>query len=685
MSRRSLTVLLLALTLCACDQADSEVVTAGFAGGGTGGGLGAAADASIAVVAARDASVEIPITLPDAFAALPLAEPAVSDLAPYDQPPEPVFFTGVSAPRPTPPISGGTLAVGANGKAVISDPDRDQIYVVDLAAAHVETLTLNRADEPGRVVIDQGRAYVTLRNGGSLATIELSSARISQQLPICAAPRGLALDSVGARLLVACAGGDLVSVSADAKRVLSRARIAPDLRDVGRDAEGLWVSQFRAAKLFRLDEALHVTGSQAPNGPNVSLLPGTSERFTPTLAWRTVSAPSGEVFMLHQRATSGTVPTKPSQTDAGVPQSSPYGLSVITPQAPQREFCSSVIVHATITRFGTGEPRAHRALIEAVLPSDLAFAPDGKRFALVAPGNFARQEAGRPAGQLYISNADMLARTGTTPTLVAPDDCLSNAVRWEQRFPGEATALAFADANTLLVYVRNPAELHVLRFDERGAPRLSAIIPLANTDLRDSGHEIFHQNTGGGIACVSCHGEALDDGHVWNFDFGPRRTQHLRGSVIGHAPFHWSADLPGVDQLVSEVYQRRMGGIPLAPRAVATLTQWLASTSYVHAEPGESERVARGRALFESSEVGCASCHASAELRSEGLHDVGSGGPFKVPSLHGAALRLPLMHTGCADTLEKRFDPACGGVQHGNTSQLSSEQLADLIAYLASL
>ena len=65
---------------------------------------------------------------------------------------------------------------------------------------------------------------------------------------------------------------------------------------------------------------------------------------------------------------------------------------------------------------------------------------------------------------------------------------------------------------------------------------------------------------------------------------------------------------------------------------------------------------------------------------------MGTGGLFEVPSLRGVGLRLPLLHNGCADTLEERFDPACGGGdQHGTTSQLSATEIADLVAYLGSL
>jgi hypothetical protein len=63
---------------------------------------------------------------------------------------------------------------------------------------------------------------------------------------------------------------------------------------------------------------------------------------------------------------------------------------------------------------------------------------------------------------------------------------------------------------------------------------------------------------------------------------------------------------------------------------------------------------------------------------------VGTGGEFQVPPLVNLAYRAPYMHNGCAPTLMARFtDASCGGGDtHGRTAQLSTDQLADLIAYL---
>jgi cytochrome c peroxidase len=65
--------------------------------------------------------------------------------------------------------------------------------------------------------------------------------------------------------------------------------------------------------------------------------------------------------------------------------------------------------------------------------------------------------------------------------------------------------------------------------------------------------------------------------------------------------------------------------------------------------------------------------------------DVGTGGKFQVPSLVGVSQRAPFMHDGCAATLRDRFGPCGGGDKHGFTSQLTSAQITDLVAYLETL
>ena len=43
------------------------------------------------------------------------------------------------------------------------------------------------------------------------------------------------------------------------------------------------------------------------------------------------------------------------------------------------------------------------------------------------------------------------------------------------------------------------------------------------------------------------------------------------------------------------------------------------------------------------------------------------------------------MHDGCAKTLADRFDPTCGGTDHGEIDGLDAGQLDDLVKYMESL
>jgi cytochrome c peroxidase len=85
--------------------------------------------------------------------------------------------------------------------------------------------------------------------------------------------------------------------------------------------------------------------------------------------------------------------------------------------------------------------------------------------------------------------------------------------------------------------------------------------------------------------------------------------------------------------------------------------------------------------VFEAA--GCPACHVPPGYTSATSQDIWTGGSFQVPSLIGVSARLPVMHDGCAATLEDRFDPACGGDAHGPA--LSPADQADLIAFLETL
>lgn len=265
--------------------------------------------------------------------------------------------------------------------------------------------------------------------------------------------------------------------------------------------------------------------------------------------------------------------------------------------------------------------------------------------------------------------------------------------RQSVQLEGPATAVAFVPqlaetgAPWLVVQTREPPALVFVAHPNA----VLGSVPLGGESVLDTGHELFHRDTGAGIACASCHLEGGDDGHVWNFDpIGPRRTQSLNVGLRGTEPFHWDGDMGGLEQIMSEVFVNRMQGARQTEERVAALANWVfALEPPAPITPATEPATVRGRALFESPEVGCSQCHSGPALTNNESYAVGTtedGHALQVPSLVGIGHRAPYLHTGCAETLEERFDPSCGGGdQHGRTSHLDAEQIGDLVAYLETL
>ncbi len=580
------------------------------------------------------------------------------------------FRAVVTAERTPPPISGGTLiALRDGGRAVVADPDRDRIAVVDtknlMAAGEI---ALEPGAEPGRLVEDaDGRVHVVLRGAGEVVTIDPSTLEILEQRSVCRAPRGIAYVAEGDALAVTCLEGTLVELPAAGGDAIRTTTVAPDLRDVVVLESGLAVTRFRSAEILYLDAERSVTKRVTPLEGNAL--------FSATTAWRAVPTPSGGLFMAHQRSldtgidiggtggtggTGGVTSTGGSSTSVA---STGYGSSF--------DPCASIVRSALSTLTPDGIISTHRSIPDVALPVDIALSPDGYRVA-VANGAF-DAEAPRFGGVSFVL-LDSSALTGI------PEDCSSTVLATS--VSATAIAVAFDAEGHLLVQMRQPSELWVYDDD-----LFSNVVRLGGADVTDTGHDMFHADTGSNIACASCHAEGGEDGHVWNFvGLGPRRTQPLDVGLEGSAPFHWSGELPSFDSLVHEVFQRRMGGPEESPERIAALERYVYGLKRRPAARAiEDDAVVRGKALFESERIGCSGCHSGPKFTTGETKDIGKGAPTQIPSLVAVSARAPYMHDGCAATLRDRFDPACGGTAHGHPELLDDAGLDDLVAYLETL
>jgi hypothetical protein len=627
---------------------------------------------------------DAPATSPSVVAEAPAAARTPTTTS-YDPP---ATVVPVSLP-PTPitpgpmlarPVSGGTLLVLSDARtAVAADSDRDQIYVVDLVSWAVRnTIVLKNGDEPGRVVEDaDGRVHVALRSGGAIVTIDpkvvqdKTDAATDQGLlarrDVCAAPRGIAFDKATNELHVACAGGELVSLSAapTATAVTRSLNVATDLRDVVVSSNGrLMVSTFRTAEVYTID------GQGTVSKPQI-LTKDFSGR-APGVAWRMVGGNDGTCMVLHELSTQqqslGTFPGA-------------YGV--------QKTDCSSLVT-STVTVVAPDGDSAQPSVpfAGALVAADVAVSPGGTQMAVVSIANsdatqrvqFFDIADGGPVFKGVNGNcwpqstspvADAPAGVGASDGLPAPSNYLPPN--------DEIVAVAYDPRGNIIVQSRQPANLQILT-QRRGSLQLSS-------DARaDDGHQVFHTATSNQIACVSCHPEGGEDGRVWNFqNLGPRRTQSLRGGIMDTAPFHWGGDESNMTALVKDVFQGRMSGGPVDDSRVTALSKWIDGIPTVPtAHPADAAAVTRGATLFATA--GCMACHAGNDFTNGATVDVGTGGMFQVPQLHGLGMRAPYMHNGCAATLRDRFSSGCGGdVRHMVGGTFTDAQLTDLVGYLETL
>ncbi|WP_437734656.1 c-type cytochrome [Sorangium sp. So ce1335] len=564
------------------------------------------------------------------------------------------------SPVPPPPISGGTLLVTADKKlAVAADPDRDRVSIVDLVTGEVvPDLALQAGDEPGRVIEGApGTAHVALRRGGAVVTIDLATREMHRR-PVCPAPRGLAYDAGADLLHVACAGGELVTLSSDLEAPPVRAlRLDRDLRDVVVEGDALLVSRFRSPELLVVAQDGAVVERVKPP----TYVQPTSKRvFEAAVAWRMIALPGGGVAMVHQRGLVDPIDI------ADAPQNSYSGFD-----------CSSSVIQPAVTVMrplsSEADPAPPAARVGGfrfgVLPVDMAISPDGFRGAILMAGSRAVVET--PLDLLEEANAL---------------DCEPSGAQRRIHVSGEPIALGYDEASNLLVQLRQPPS--VVRLSAlTGAP--IATFSLPGESRIDTSHALFHGDGAGqmSLACASCHPEGLDDGRVWSFSpIGARRTQSLAGGITATAPLHWDGDMTDVGTIMGEVFERRMGGRRQSDERVAAFASWLDTIKPVPlSEPADEDAVRRGEALFNDQTVACASCHSGEKITDNRTADVGTGKAFQVPSLRGLAARAPYMHDGCAATLRDRFGPCGGGDKHGVTSTLTPAQIDDLVAYLETL
>lgn len=208
-------------------------------------------------------------------------------------------------------------------------------------------------------------------------------------------------------------------------------------------------------------------------------------------------------------------------------------------------------------------------------------------------------------------------------------------------------------------------------------------------------------NVSTGVSCNSCHPDAREDGHTWNFPDGPRQTPSLAGRALSlTGPYHWSGEFPTLRDFLDHTVRERMGGSGVTEGMTAQLAAFvdaIATPDNPHRREVPTEAQVRGRHVFETAD--CGSCHGGEAFTDNRNADVGTfvtTGPnpddsktmaagLNVPSLLTLSRTSPYLHDGSAGTLKQRLMANKHSDLHGKTSALSEAQMDDLVEYLKSL
>ncbi len=326
------------------------------------------------------------------------------------------------------------------------------------------------------------------------------------------------------------------------------------------------------------------------------------------------------------------------------------------------------------------------------MPFDAAFAPDGSQLWVVN------------AGSNDVSVLDAVSRVGTAHVTVGANP------RGIVLSPDGATA-----------YVNNTLDGTVSVIDTAMAEVTGVItatqIPMPPILLL--GKQLFHSaarpelTRDQWISCASCHFDGELDGRTWNFPgLGPRNTTSLLG-VIQTYPINWQADQDETQDQEHFIRDFQAGsgliadsapypgrgmfnvGRSLELDALATFVDSIPMPRNVDIPPGGPipPEVERGRLVFESPATQCAVCHPAPFYTDRQKHDVGTadgpnelaGPAMDTPTLRGLVHTAPYLHDGSAPTLYDVLVTTNPADQHGVTSHLTPDEIADLIAFLEAL
>ena len=590
---------------------------------------------------------------------------------------------------------GGALVLDReNLVAYVADADNAALHRVDLSSGDVVTTPLPCA--PQEVLpIDDGILAVTLRGCGKVAFVSVAASgegTVEASMDVAAEPWGLALTPTGTLLVTSAWGHRLTGIDIGT----FQARFSMDLP---REPRGVTLSPDgrRAFVTHAIGDALSVVdlaptaGAEGPTLRSVKALAGHHRNRVEKAAGAGTTHPTAALAYTAVWNEAGTrlfVPHVLVQNGRDTARVVAGGYGGVSVQ--EDTSVADVAVIAGATEQPLAGPGAGSAARMAPIHEDFLGAPS------VAPAGSPSRQARAAA---VVGEALFVTSFGTGEMVELSALSVDPAMSSRRRFAvGDGPSGLDVDPATGIAVVWNQLS-HDVAVVSLGSGAVEKI-PVASDPLSAdmaAGRRLFHAEddrriSRDGRSCAGCHPEGRADGLVWKLGGGARKTLLLAGR-LDHGPYGWNGEHASLADNIEETI-RRLGGTGLSKGELAALAAFVQKGLTPPPAPtvpaSAQAQVARGKAVFQSDEVGCVWCHKlEQEASDRSLHDVGSRAKdedrasFRTPPLRSIDGAGPYFHDGRYSTLEAVLDQNLDRM--GNTSQLSADDRAALVAFLRSL
>ncbi len=582
---------------------------------------------------------------------------AAKVIAPFDVAP-PTFqlagrpLGGAKAAEATAAYLTGSRIAAVGDGALVIDADSGNLIRTDKAGRPVAQLAIG--GNAGLLAYDPvGKlAYVADRGGNRIAVVAVGeSLAVKRTLATPVEPYGVALSPDRATVLVTTiADRTLVAFDAATGRERWRTPLAREPRGLAVSPDGTralvaYLSTGSVDEIDLLDTHAAEHVALATHGT------------VPTFARGSFSV----LFMGDHQAVVPFQRETPVQASDGMERTGSYGGGFDPPVTHELAFLG-------FDRAGTKQVVAQIAQHQ---PRALAW--DGAHDALYVAG------MGNDT-VLQLRNASQLSiAAGSTAMLNGKGACGPDG-------------LAVAGDGSVLVWCSFTRAVERVQFG--ATAKVEAGPTLVASSLSEKQHEglvLFHQaskqvSQNGAMACASCHPDGRADGLSWRIDKRELQTPLLDGRLVGTHPFKWDGGDPTLRDSLSST-MKRLGGSGLSRPQTDALASYLEALPAPKTPTRDRAMVARGKQLFDSAELGCASCHDGKAYTDREKHRLASATlpEADTPSLIGLAASAPYFHDGSAVTIEALLRDR--GAVHGmaESAKLGDAQVADLTAYLESL